>query len=59
MARYWYADMLVERQHAEDLEQARDLLHTAALHSEKIGLALYTRLARETEPPANCGAGLR
>lgn len=47
MSRYWYADMLVERRQADDLEQARDLLHTVAIQSEKIGLALYARLARE------------
>ena len=47
MARYWYADMLVERLRADDLEQARDLLLTVAIQSEKIGLALYARLARE------------
>lgn len=33
MARYWYADMLIERRQADDLEQARDLLHTVAIQS--------------------------
>jgi len=39
--------MLVERRQADDLEQARDVLHTVASQSEKIGLALYARMARE------------
>ena len=47
IARYWYADMLIERGGTDDRSPAAELLETAATLSDAIGLALYARLARQ------------
>jgi len=47
IARYWYADMLVERGATGDLEAAKILLRETIAKSDAIGLALYARLARQ------------
>ena len=47
IARYWYADMLAERGGRGDVEAAKAMLHESIAASEKIGLALYARLARQ------------
>jgi tetratricopeptide (TPR) repeat protein len=47
IARVWYADMLLARNQEGDRDQARTLLHEALAQSEKMGLALYARLASE------------
>lgn len=47
IARYWYADMLAERGGAEDIAVARALLKESIAASDRIGLALYARLARQ------------
>jgi hypothetical protein len=47
IARYWYADMLVERGVAGDIEAAKALLQESMAASDAIGLALYARLARQ------------
>jgi len=46
IARYWYADMLAERGGAEDVEAAKAMLQESIAASDRIGLALYARLAR-------------
>ena len=46
IARYWYADMLAERRGAEDVEAAKAMLQESIAASDRIGLALYARLAR-------------
>ena len=46
IARYWYADMLVERGGFGDIEAAKTLLQESMAASDAIGLALYARLAR-------------
>jgi hypothetical protein len=47
IARYWYGDMLAERRGAEDLEAAKVMLQESIAASDRIGLALYARLARQ------------
>jgi len=47
IARYWYADILAERGSAEDLQTARAMLKESIAASDRIGLALYARLARQ------------
>ena len=47
IARYWYADMLIERGGAGDAAAAAGLLEEAILSSDTIGLALYARMGRE------------
>ncbi len=47
IARYWYADMLAERGGAGDVDAAKAMLQESIAASEKIGLALYARLARQ------------
>ncbi|HXR97938.1 MAG TPA: protein kinase [Terriglobales bacterium] len=47
MARYWYADMLAERGGRGDADAAKALLEQTIDASERIGLALYARLARQ------------
>jgi tetratricopeptide (TPR) repeat protein len=47
IARVWYADMLLARNQEGDAARARTLLHEALAQSEAIGLALYSRIARE------------
>jgi hypothetical protein len=47
IARYWYADMLAERGRAEDVEAAKAMLEECIAASDRIGLALYARLARQ------------
>ncbi len=47
IARLWYADMLLARNQEGDGAKARTLLCEAQTQSEKIGLALYARLASE------------
>jgi len=47
IARYWYADMLAERGGAGDVEAAKAMLNESITASDKIGLALYARLARQ------------
>ncbi len=47
IARYWYADMLAERRGPGDTEGAKTLLKESIATSERIGLALYARLARQ------------
>jgi len=47
IARYWYADMLAERGGAEDAETAKAMLKESIAASDRIGLALYARLARQ------------
>src|SRR5215471_21778643 len=47
IARYWYADMLAERGGAEDVEAAKTMLNESIAASDRIGLALYARLARQ------------
>jgi hypothetical protein len=46
IARYWYADMLATRRGAEDVEAAKGMLKESVAASDKIGLALYARVAR-------------
>lgn len=46
ISRYWYADMLAVRGGAGDIEAAKALLQESMAASDKIGLALYARLAR-------------
>ncbi len=45
IARYWYADMLAERGNPEDVDAAKAMLKESIAASDKIGLALYARLA--------------
>src|SRR6185437_14534118 len=47
IARYWYADMLAERGGAEDVEAAKAMLKESIAASDRIGLGLYARLARQ------------
>ena len=47
IARYWYADMLAERGRAGDVDAAKVVLKEAIAASDRIGLALYARLARK------------
>ena len=47
IARYWYAEMLAERGGSEDVEAAKAMLHDSIAASDRIGLALYARLARQ------------
>ena len=47
IARYWYADMLAERRGAEDIQAAKAMLQESIGASDRIGLALYARLARQ------------
>src|SRR5262249_55880778 len=47
IARYWYADMLAERGGVEDVEGAKAMLKESIAASDRIGLALYARLARQ------------
>lgn len=47
IARYWYADMLAERGDPGDIDSAKALLQESIAASDKIGLALYARLARQ------------
>ena len=47
IARYWYADMLAERGSPGDVEAAKAKLKESIAASDKIGLALYARLARQ------------
>ena len=47
IARYWYADMLAERGGAENVEAAKTMLNESIAASDRIGLALYARLARQ------------
>jgi tetratricopeptide (TPR) repeat protein len=47
IARYWYADMLAERRGAEDIETAKTMLEESIAASDRIGLALYARLAQQ------------
>jgi tetratricopeptide (TPR) repeat protein len=46
IARYWYADMLIERGGSGDASVAAALLEESMASSDAIGLALYARLAR-------------
>jgi serine/threonine protein kinase/tetratricopeptide (TPR) repeat protein len=46
IARYWYADMLAEREGPGDIEAAKALLQASITASDAIGLVLYARLAR-------------
>ena len=47
IARYWYADMLIERGGAGDATAAAALLAESIASSDAIGLALYARLGRQ------------
>jgi tetratricopeptide (TPR) repeat protein len=47
IARYWYANMLAQRRGKEDIETAKTMLKEAIDASDRIGLALYARLARQ------------
>ena len=47
IARYWYADMLAERGGADEVDAAKAMLKESIAASDKIGLALYARLARQ------------
>jgi serine/threonine protein kinase/tetratricopeptide (TPR) repeat protein len=47
IARYWYADMLAERGGANDIGAAKTMLKESIAASDRIGLALYARLARQ------------
>jgi tetratricopeptide (TPR) repeat protein len=47
IARYWYADMLAERRGAEDIQAAKAMFQESIAGSDRIGLALYARLARQ------------
>jgi len=47
IARYWYADMLAERSGPGDIEAARAMLRESIAAGDRIGLALYARLARQ------------
>jgi tetratricopeptide (TPR) repeat protein len=47
IARYWYADMLADRGVGEDVQAAKTMLKESIDASDKIGLALYARLARQ------------
>jgi len=47
IARYWYADMLIERGGAGDAAAAAALLSESIASSEAIGLTLYARLGRQ------------
>lgn len=47
IARYWYADMLAERGGAEDVCAAKAMLRESIAASDRIGLTLYARLARQ------------
>lgn len=47
IARYWYADMLIERGGAGDPDAAATLLQQSIAESDAIGLALYARQARQ------------
>lgn len=47
IARYWYADMLAERGDADEVDAAKAMLKESIAASDKIGLALYARLARQ------------
>jgi hypothetical protein len=47
IARYWYADMLAERGGAEAVEAAKAMLKESIAASDRIGLTLYARLARQ------------
>jgi hypothetical protein len=47
IARYWYANMLAERRDTEDIETAKTMLKESIDASDRIGLALYARLARQ------------
>ena len=44
---YWYADMLAERGGPGDTEAAKAMLQESMAASDRIGLALYARLARQ------------
>ena len=46
IARYWYAEMLAERGGAEDIGAAKAMLKDSIAASDRLGLALYARLAR-------------
>jgi serine/threonine protein kinase/tetratricopeptide (TPR) repeat protein len=46
IARYWYADMLVERGGPADIRSAKALLQETIAATDAIGLALYGGLAR-------------
>jgi hypothetical protein len=46
IVRYWYADMLAERNGPEDVNAARAMLKECIAASDTMGLALYARLAR-------------
>jgi len=48
IARYWYADMLAQRGGAGDIAAAKTMLKDSIAISDRIGLALYARLARRT-----------
>jgi tetratricopeptide (TPR) repeat protein len=47
IARYWYADMLAERGGTEDVCAAKAMLSESIAASDRIGLTLYARLARQ------------
>ena len=47
IVRYWYADMLAERGGANDLKAAKAMLKESIGASDRIGLPLYARLARQ------------
>jgi serine/threonine protein kinase len=47
IARYWYADLLVERKSYEDIRAAKTILSESIAASDRIGLTLYARLARQ------------
>jgi hypothetical protein len=47
IARYWYADMLAERSGAGDIASAKAMLEVSIAASDRIGLTLYARLARQ------------
>jgi hypothetical protein len=47
IARYWYADMLAERGSSEAVDAAKAMLKDSIAASDRIGLALHARLARQ------------
>jgi hypothetical protein len=47
IARYWYADMLAERGGANDIKAGKTMFKESIAASDRIGLALYARLARQ------------
>jgi tetratricopeptide (TPR) repeat protein len=47
IARYWYADMLVQRRGAGDVRAAKAVLEESVTKSDRIGVILYARLGRQ------------